>query len=63
VCAIALTQLEREPGEVSSATNARVLSERLAVPVLRFPYVTDDDDSLATAAVSCGLVQALGLAD
>jgi dethiobiotin synthetase len=63
VCAIALTQLEREPSEVSHATNASVLTERLAVPVLHFPYVEDDDDLLAAAAISCGLMQALGFAD
>lgn len=63
ILAIVLTQLDFELSEASYETNALILSERLALPVLRFPHVPDDDDALASAAISCGLAHALGLWD
>lgn len=36
--------------DASARTNARILAERLACPVLRFPCAPDDDDALADAA-------------
>jgi dethiobiotin synthetase len=45
--------LEADP---SPATNARILHERLGLPVLSFPRCADDDDALARAAEAAGLL-------
>ncbi|HEX4353294.1 MAG TPA: dethiobiotin synthase, partial [Polyangiales bacterium] len=44
----------------SPQTNASILERRLGIPVLRFPIAPNDDDALAAAAISCGLLDALG---
>jgi dethiobiotin synthetase len=59
VAAIVLTQLEAEPSEPSGETNALILRERLAIPIVRFPWSRDDDEALASAAISCGLIEVL----
>jgi dethiobiotin synthetase len=61
--AVVLTQLDRDPPEASFQTNAAILRARLSLPVLHFPFIADDDDALAAAAVSCGLLRLLGFAD
>ena len=45
--------------DVSTRTNARILDERLGAPVFEFPRTADDDDALAIAASSSGLLAAL----
>jgi dethiobiotin synthetase len=45
--------------DASSRTNARILDERLGVPVFEFPTTRDDDDALAIAATSSGLLDAV----
>jgi dethiobiotin synthetase len=63
LAAIVLTQLEPIPLEPSFETNARILHERVGVPVLKFPFTEDDDSALASAAISCKLLEALGWLD
>jgi dethiobiotin synthetase len=63
LAAIVLTQLDPLPLEPSSETNARILHERVGVPVLKFPFSDDDDSALASAAISCKLLDALGWSD
>jgi dethiobiotin synthase len=60
LAAVVLTQQQPMAADPSVASNARILSERLDRPVLRFPYCTDHDDVLAAAADSCGLINVLG---
>jgi hypothetical protein len=55
--------LVEQPGlgdDPSPATNARIVSERIAAPVLRFPHLTaaqlDDDAALTAAAHDSGLL-------
>jgi dethiobiotin synthetase len=60
IAAIVLTQLEATPSEPSGRTNALILRERLGIPVVRFPWSRDDDEALASAAISCGLMELLG---
>jgi dethiobiotin synthetase len=60
IAAIVLTQLEAVPSEPSGQTNAQILRERLGIPVVRFPWSSDDDEALASAAISCGLIELLG---
>jgi hypothetical protein len=43
----------------SPRTNARILQERLDLPILAFPHCDDDDDLLADAAEACGILRAL----
>ena len=54
--AVVLTRTSSEEPDLSSQTNASILRERTSLPVLHFPHVPDDDDKLAAAAVSCGLL-------
>ncbi len=49
-----------DDGDASRDSNARILSERLAVPVYVFPRIPDDDDALARAVESAGLLRAFG---
>jgi dethiobiotin synthetase len=58
VAAVVLTEVDRSP-DASAATNARILRERLDLPVLSFPYCADDDRSLAAAAEAAGIVELL----
>jgi dethiobiotin synthetase len=59
IAAVVLTQGDFDPNDPSHQTNALILSERLGLPVLRFPHAPDDDEALAAAAISCGLTHAL----
>lgn len=43
-------------GDVSRATNAQILRERLDVPVLTLDPCADDDDALAAAVTRAGIV-------
>lgn len=43
----------------SVRTNARILDERLGVPVFEFPHTADSDEALAIAATSSGLLDAV----
>jgi dethiobiotin synthetase len=61
--AVVLTQPDAEPAEPSFQTNAAILRARLSLPVLHFPATADDDQTLASAAISCGLLRLLGFAD
>jgi dethiobiotin synthase len=45
--------------DASTRTNARILDERLGVPVFEFPTTRDDDDALAISATSSGLLDAV----
>lgn len=62
VAAVILSQHAPSDDDPSVLTNARILAERIAAPVVRFPPCDDDDDALARAASHCGLLAALGLA-
>lgn len=53
---VASTTTQDDP---SPASNARILSERLPCPVLRFPRASDDDDALADATERAGLLDLL----
>ena len=43
----------------STRTNARILDERLGVPVFEFPRTDDDDEALVISATSSGLLDAV----
>jgi len=47
------------PGDASRATNARILAERLPVPIFVLPACPDDDDALAEAVTSAGILDLL----
>jgi len=47
------------PGDASRATNARILAERLPLPVFVLPPCLDDDDALAEAVTTAGLLNLL----
>ncbi|MCS6858112.1 MAG: dethiobiotin synthase [Sandaracinaceae bacterium] len=47
--AIVLVQGPWSQGDPSTRLNASILERRLPVPVLRFPFCSDDDDALAQA--------------
>lgn len=55
VRAIVLTR--RPPSDGSAATNARILAERCACPVLVFRAADDDDDDLSRACEESGLLE------
>jgi dethiobiotin synthetase len=55
IAAVILNACEPHPTDPSPRTNARILRERLDVPVLTFPRSIDDDDALADAAERLGL--------
>jgi dethiobiotin synthetase len=54
----AVVLVDPEPGkdDPSVRTNARILDERLGAPVFEFPRTADDDEALALAAASSGLL-------
>lgn len=57
--AVLLNQIAPDP-DLSTATNQAVLAERLAIPVLSFPYLPNSPpDALARAVDACGLAQLL----
>ena len=56
IAAVVLTHAAAGAPDASADTNAVILRERLALPVLHFPRVSDDDAELAAAAQSAGLV-------
>jgi dethiobiotin synthase len=47
------------PGDASRATNARILAERLPLPVFVLPPCPDDNDALAEAVTTAGLLTLL----
>lgn len=57
----AVVLVRHEPGDFdrSIGSNFFVLSERLSPPVFSFPFCSDDDDSLSSAAESCGLIDVI----
>jgi dethiobiotin synthetase len=55
LAAIVLSQ--HGPGDASRATNARILAERLPIPVYVIPPTAHDDDALAKAVTTAGLVR------
>ncbi len=57
VAAVILTALARDERDPSPRTNAKILEQRLALPVLPFPWCADDDDALADAATRAGLLR------
>jgi dethiobiotin synthetase len=59
IAALVLTEPDTTP-DPSSETNARILRERLKLPVLGFPHTADDDDALADAVEASGLPDVLG---
>jgi len=56
VAAVVLTAPSHAELDPSPRTNARILEQRLALPVLRFPLCPDDDEALAEAAARSGLL-------
>ncbi|HEX7481151.1 MAG TPA: dethiobiotin synthase [Polyangiales bacterium] len=61
VAAVILVQTRLDSSDPSPATNQRVLAERLAAPVLRFPHTSNTPTALIRAAHESGLVRLLGL--
>jgi dethiobiotin synthetase len=59
IAAVVLVDHRCVPADPSTRTNRRILQERLDVPVLAFPHCADDDDVLANAARSHGLLALL----
>lgn len=57
--ALVLVDPPEEQADESVRTNARILDERLGVPVFEFPHTRDDDEALAIAATSSGLLDAV----
>jgi dethiobiotin synthetase len=56
VAAVILGAPARTELDPSPRTNARILEQRLALPVMPFPHCPDDDDALADAASRAGLL-------
>ncbi|MET0343674.1 MAG: dethiobiotin synthase [Polyangiales bacterium] len=54
--AVVLVDPDPEHEDPSVRTNARILDERLGAPVFEFPRTADDDEALAVAAASSGLL-------
>ncbi len=56
-----VTLVDPEPAHAdpSVRTNAKILDERLGVPVFEFPRIDDDDSTLALAASASGLLAAV----
>jgi dethiobiotin synthetase len=59
VLAVILGQHARVADDPSPRTNARILAERLACPILSLPAVPDDDDALADAVDAAGIIALL----
>jgi dethiobiotin synthetase len=57
--ALVLIDPPEERADESARTNARILDERLGVPVFEFPHTRDDDEALGIAATSSGLLDAV----
>jgi hypothetical protein len=57
--AIVLVDPPHELEDASSRTNARIIDERLGVPVFEFPATRDEDEALAISATSSGLLDAV----
>jgi dethiobiotin synthase len=59
----AFVVVRQQPGsqELGPGSNSQILSERLSFPVISFPYCADNDNTLASAAASSGLLTALRL--
>lgn len=55
----AIVLVDTQEPDDSSRTNARIIDERLGVPVFEFPNTKDDDEALAISAASSGLLDAL----
>jgi len=57
----AVVLVDPEPGreDISVRTNARILDERLGAPIFEFPRTDDEDEALAIAASSSGLLAAV----
>jgi dethiobiotin synthetase len=55
IAGLVLTEPDLMP-DPSSATNLRILLERLALRIFSFPHCPNDDGALADAAVAAGLV-------
>jgi dethiobiotin synthetase len=55
----AIVLVDPSEPDASSRTNARIIDERLGVPVFEFPNTKDDDEALAISAASSGLLDAL----
>jgi dethiobiotin synthetase len=60
VLAVVLTEPDPEP-DPSSASNQEILQERLAIPVVSFPYCQDADSAIADAVKTIGLLALLHL--
>jgi dethiobiotin synthetase len=58
IAGLVLTEVDQSP-DPSAQTNARILRERLDLPVLTFPYCRDDDRVLAAAVQAAGIVDLL----
>ena len=58
ITAVVLTEIDQAP-DPSAETNGSILRERLGLPVLSFPYCTDDDRVLAAAADAAGITRLL----
>lgn len=54
--AVVLVDPDAGSEDPSARTNARILDERLGAPVFEFPRTADDDEALAVAAASSGLL-------
>lgn len=57
--AVVLIDPEKTIDDPSVRTNARILDERLGTPVFEFPRTGDDDEALASAAITSGLLAAV----
>ena len=55
LAAVVLSQ--HGPGDASRTTNARILAERLPIPVYVVPPTANDDDALAEAVTAAGLLR------
>jgi dethiobiotin synthetase len=60
IAAFVLVQHSAEKPETVSGSNQYILSERLSCPVLTFPYCSDEDEVLASAASTSGLLKVIG---
>ncbi len=56
VSAVVLVQHDPVTAPAPVGSNRQILQDRLPVPVLSFPHCTDDNDILAQAAASSGLL-------
>jgi dethiobiotin synthase len=59
VAAVVLTRHEPGPVDDRPGSNLCILAERLAAPVIAFPFCRDDDVELARAAADSGLLETI----